>query len=128
MEGLKWEHFTENILLYVWKIAIRFHNFKNAPTNYLFLADSHVRFLSAGNLNILSLTGTSIRPAYDFIPPEGRFEVIILFIGENDLFDGFNPSSKTLQQVAQDVITLADSVCERIVSSVLVLGFMYGRS
>ena len=57
---------------------------KEAPTKYLFLADSQARFLEAGNLNILSLPGASIRHLYDYIPPAGRFEIIILF-------DGFEP-------------------------------------
>ena len=72
-----------------------FHIFKEAPTKYLFLADSQASFLEAGNLNILSFPGASIRHLCDHIPPPGRFEIIILFIGGNDLFDGFEPSSKT---------------------------------
>ena len=84
--------------------------------------NSPARFLEAGNLNILSLPGASIRHLYDYIPPAGRFEIIILFIGGNDLFDGFEPSSKTPQKVAQDLIELADFACQRTRSSVFVLG------
>ena len=100
----------------------RFHIFKEAPTKYLFLADSQAGFLEAGNRNILSLPGASIRHLYDYNPPAGRFEIIILFIGGNDLFDGFELSSKTPQKIAQDLIELADFACQRTRSSVLVLG------
>ena len=100
----------------------RFHTFKEAPTKYLFLADSQARFLETGNLNIFSLPGASIRHLNDYIPPAGRFEIIILFIGENDLFDGFDTSSKTPLKVAHDLIELADFACQRARSSVFVLG------
>ena len=100
----------------------RFHIFKEAPTKYLFLADSQARLLEAGNLNILSLPGASIRHLYDYIQPAGRFEIIILFTGGNDLFDGFEPSSKTPQKIAQDLIELADFACQRTRSSVFALG------
>ena len=100
----------------------RFHIFKEAPTKNQFLADSPVRLLEAGNLNILLLPGASIRHLYDYILPAGRFEIIILFIGGNDIFDGFEPSSKTPQKVAQDLIELADFACQRTRSSVFVLG------
>ena len=93
--------------------SLRFHIFKEALTKYLFLADSQARFLEAGNLNLLSLPGASIRHLYDYIPPAGRFEIIILFIGGNDFFDGFEPSSKTPRKVAQDQIELADFACQR---------------
>ena len=100
----------------------RFHIFKEAPTKYLFLTDSQAMFLEAGNLKILSLPGASIRHLYDYIPPAGRFEIIILFIGGNDLFDGFELSSKTPQKVARDLIELANFACQRTSSSVFVLG------
>ena len=97
----------------------RFHILKEAPTKYLLLADSQARFLEAGNFNILSLPGASIRHLYDYIPPAGR---IILFIGGNDLFDGIEPSSKTPQKVAQDLIELANFACQRTGNNVIVLG------
>lgn len=100
----------------------RFHIFKSAPTKFFLLADSQARHLEAGNFNILSLPGAHIQHAYDFIPVEGTFEIIVIFIGGNDLFNGFKPSSKPPQKVAQDLIELADFVCKRTRSSVFVLG------
>ena len=97
----------------------RFHILKEAPTKYPLQADSQARFLEAGNFNILSLPGANIRHLYDYIPPAGR---IILFIGGNDLFDGIEPSSKTPQKVAQDLIELANFACQRTRNNVIVLG------
>ena len=95
----------------------KFHVFNRAPTSYLILAESRARFSRADNLKTLSLPVASFRDAYDFIPPEGRFEVIILFIRGNDLFVGFKPFSSTAQLTAP-----AAFVCEKTGSSVFVLG------
>ena len=95
----------------------RSHIFKEAPTKYLFLADSQARFLEAGNLNIFSLHWASIRHVYDYIPPACLFEIIVPF-------DGFEPSSKTPQKVAQDLIEIADFACQGTRSSVFVLGIL----
>ena len=100
----------------------RYHIFKSSPTNYFLLAHSQARHLEAGNLNILSLPGTCISHAYNFIPQKTQFEIIKLFLGGNHLFDGFEPSRNSPQKVPQDLIELADFVCQRTESKVFALG------
>ena len=81
----------------------RYHIYKPAETKFLLIADSQARELGAGNLNIMSLPGESISDAYNFIPNDQQYEVIVLFISGNDLFSGCVPSYKQPSQVDQEL-------------------------
>ena len=91
----------------------RFHIFKTAPTGTLLIADSQARHLKAGNLNIISLPGAKARDVYNFIPPKNEFDLIILFVGGNDLFDYTEPSYTPAPQIANEIIALANFLSER---------------
>ena len=99
----------------------RFHIFKTAPTGTLLIADSQARHLKEGNLNIISLPGAGVRHVYNFIPPKNEFDLIILFIGGNDLFDDTEPSDTPAPQIANELIELANFLSERA-KQVFVLG------
>ena len=86
----------------------RFHIFKTAPTKTLLIADSQARHLKAGNLNIISLPGAKVRDVYNFIPPKNEFDLIILFVGGNDLFNYSEPSYTPAPQMANEIIALAN--------------------
>ena len=43
----------------------RYHIFKTSPTRQLLIADSQARHPRAGNLNVLSLPGASVRHFYN---------------------------------------------------------------
>ena len=64
----------------------RYHVYRTSSTKTLLIADSQARNLEAGNLNILSLPGACVRHVYNFIPPKDIFDIIILFVGGNDLY------------------------------------------
>ena len=46
----------------------------------------------------------------NFIPQQGEFDTITLFIGANDLFNGELPSARTPTNVAQELSILADEL------------------
>ena len=60
----------------------RYHIYRTSSTKTLLIVDSQAKNLEAGNLNILSLPGACVRHVYNFIPPKGLFDIIILFVGE----------------------------------------------
>ena len=91
----------------------RYHINKPAETKFLLIANSQARELVAGNLNILSVPGGSIRDDYKFISNDQQYELIILFIGGNDLFSGCVPSYKPPSQVAQELHSLANFLVPR---------------
>ena len=99
----------------------RFHIFKTAPTKTLVIADSQARHLKAGNLNIISLPGAKVRDVYNFIPPKNEFDLIILFVGGNDLFNYSEPSYIPASQIANEIIALANFLSDKA-KHVFVLG------
>ena len=92
---------------------MRYHIWKSAPTRFSLLADSHARLFESGNINIFLLPGAGGRHLYDFIPPQSIFDKNILFIGWNYLFDGCDPSSANPQDVARDIVELANCLLHR---------------
>lgn len=78
--------------------------------------------LDSGLVNILSLPGGRIKNVYDFIPEEGQYDNIILFIGGNDCFQkSAEPSSRTHTQIAADLNDLGNILAPRA-KEVFILG------
>ena len=46
-------------------------------------------------------------------PPAGLFDIIILFIGGNDLYNFTEPSLTPARKVADDIVELANFLCNR---------------
>ena len=74
---------------------MRYHLFKTSPQKALLIADSQAGYLTFGNINILSLPGATVSNVYQFVPPQGKYEIIVLFDGGNDLYIGYHPSVAT---------------------------------
>ena len=91
----------------------RYHVYRTSSTKTLLIADSQARNLKAGNLNILSLPGACVRHVYNFIPPKDIFDIIILFVGGNDLYFSKNPTTTPALQVAHEITDLANLLCDR---------------
>ena len=91
----------------------RYHIYRTSSTKTLLIADSQARNLEAGNLNILSLPGACVRHVYNFIPPKGLFDIIILFVGGNDLYFFQKPTLTPASQVAHEIIDIANLLCHR---------------
>ena len=100
---------------------MRYHTFKSSRTRNLIIADSQCRNLIFPNFNILSLPGAQISHAYKFLPAKGRYNLITLFIGGNDLFDGIDNSSREPIEVAEDIAKLASKLLP-LANFVYVLG------
>ena len=62
-----------------------------------------------------------VRHAYDYVPPAGLFDIIIPFIGSNDLYNFTEHSLTSARKVADDIVELANFLCNRA-PSVFVLG------
>ena len=97
---------------------MRYHIFKESVQRNLLIADSQAKCLDFANFNILSLPGAKVHDVYNFIPRVGRFNIIVLFVGGNDLFQGKLPSKVSSEEVADKISDLAnvlkgkaDSVC-----------------
>ena len=95
---------------------MRYHIFKESVRRNLLFADSQAKYLDFANFNILSLIGAKANDVYNFIPRVGRFDIIVLFVGGNDLFQGKSPFKVSSQEVADKISDLANvskrqSVC-----------------
>ena len=103
VEGLQWGDFRD-------KISMRYHLFKTSPKKALQIADSQARYLTFGNINILLLPGATVNNVYQFVPPQGKYEIIVLFVGGNDLYSGYLPSVATPQEVFERIESLANTL------------------
>ena len=93
--------------------VMRYHVYKTSQNRHLLLGDSQVKRLDFSNINILSLPGAGCHQAYAFKPPEGKYDTISLFIGGNDLYNGYVPSKKSVETVIDNICELANNFCER---------------
>ena len=67
---------------------MRNHLFKTSPTRNLIITDSQGRNLTFPNFNILVLPGAQVGDVRRFLPAKGWYDLIVLFIGGNDLPTG----------------------------------------
>ena len=85
---------------------MRYHLLKTSPTRNLIITDSQGRNLTFPNFNILVLPGARVGDVRTFLPAKGRFDLIVFFIGGNDL-----PTDNT-QTVARNISDLAVAASE----------------
>ena len=100
---------------------MRYHIFKDSVQRNLLIADSQTKYLDFANFNILSLPGAKVHDVYRFIPRVSRFDIIVLFVGGNDLFQGKSPSKVSSEEVADKISDLAN-VLKSKADKVFVLG------
>ena len=81
---------------------MRYHLFKVSRTRNLIISDSQGKGLNIANFNILSLPGAKVEHVYKFIPKKDFYDIIVLFIGGNDLF------TVTSENVARQISDLAN--------------------
>ena len=91
---------------------MRYHLTKTSESDTIITGDSQLKHLDFPNVNILLLPGAGIKVVVNFIPEPGKFKTIVLFIGGNDLFDGYLPSSTPIEEVAVELTCLADSLLD----------------
>ena len=77
------------------------HFLKTSPTRNLIITDSQGRNLTFPTFNILVLPGARVGDVRPFLPAKSRYDLIVLFIGGNDL-----PTDNT-QNVARNISDLA---------------------
>ena len=117
MEYLQWEIFRDKTL-YVMKA----HIFKTSKTKYLMIADSQARRLVFPNFNILSIPGGKILHVQSHLPRKCQYEIICLFIGGNDTFNGTQPSARDLEDIGKELAKLAKQLSSHLCERVYVLG------
>ena len=106
---------------------MRYHLFKSSSTNYLIIADSQVRHLSAGNFNILCVPGALIHNFYDFLPPPEKYDIIVLFVGGNNCYEPKKESAIPAVKIANDLSELAINLKKRC-KKVFVIGIPRGTT
>ena len=89
---------------------MRFHICRTSKTGNLLIGDSEIKSLVFPNFCIISIPGGRVCHVRNFIPQQGEFDTITLFIGANDLFNGELPSARTPKDVAQEISILADEL------------------
>ena len=112
VEYLQWQIFRDKTL-YVMKA----HIFKTSKTKQLLIADSQARRLVFPNFNILSIPGGRIFHVLNHLPTKGQYEIICLFIGGNDTFNGTLPSARDPVDIGKERAKLAKQrshLCERV--------------
>ena len=96
---------------------MRFHIFKDSPIRSILIADSQARRLEFSIINILLLPGAQIQDLYRFVPAKGQYDKIVIFAGGNDLYNGYLPSTASVEEVTDRIVSLANHllhVCERV--------------
>ena len=99
----------------------RFHILRTSSSKNLLLADSQTKHIDFPNFNILSIPGARIAHAQQFIPRKDKYDIIVIFLGGNDLYDGEYPSSLTGQEVVDELDQLGEQLC-KLAKKVYILG------
>ena len=89
---------------------MRFHICQTSKTPNLLIGDSQIKSLVFPNFCIISIPGGRVCHVRNFIPQQGEFDTITLFIEANYLFNGELPSARTPKDVAQETSILADEL------------------
>ena len=101
--------------------AHNLHIFKTSSSKNLLIADSQARHLEFLNTNILSLPGARIAAVRVFLPPKDKYNTIVLLSGENDAFDGREPSTVPEEDIANELAELAEEL-SRLSKQIFVIG------
>ena len=102
---------------------MRFHIFKDSPNKNLLIADSQAKRLDFSNINIFFLPGGQIRDLYRFIPAKDQYNKIAIFAGRNDLYNGYLPSTESVDDVTEHIVKLANELLN-VIERVFVLGIL----
>ena len=69
------------------------------------------------NFNLLSIPGGRTFHVQNHLPTKGQYEIICLFIGGNDTFNGTQPSARDPKDIEKELAKLAEQLshlCERV--------------
>ena len=102
------------------RLEMRCRLFRSPPKKSLFIADSQTRDLEFPNINISTLPGAKVNDVQRIIPPKGKYELIAIFVGGNDLYNYCLPSESSVEKVAERICALADQLL-LVTESVFVL-------
>ena len=105
----------------------RFHTLRTSSSKYLLLADSQDRNIEFPNFNILSIPGSRIAQVQQFLPIKDKFNIIVVFIGGNDLYNDTLPSPLSEQQVVDELDFLGEQLC-KLAKKVFILGIPHRGS
>ena len=94
---------------------MRYHLFKVSKTRNLLISDSQGKGLDIANFNVFSLPGAKIEHVYTFIPKRNVYDIIVLFIGGNNLF------ATTTKNLVRQISDLANLLLTKA-KKVFVLG------
>ena len=106
-------------------VLMRFHIFKDSPIRSILIADSQARRLELSNINILWLQGAQIHDLYRFVPGKGQYDKIVILASRNDLYNGYLPSTASVEEVTDRIVSLANHLLH-VCDFVFVLGIPAG--
>ena len=90
---------------------MRYHLFKVSKTRNLVVSESQGKGLDIANFNVLSLPGAKIEHVYIFLPKKDLYDIIVLFIGGNNLFV---TTSENLVRQISDLANLLSTKAKKV--------------
>ena len=100
---------------------MRYRQFISSSSQNLPIADSQGKGFDISNFNVLSLQGACVRQVYNLIPNENSYDTVVLFIRTNDLFCNNVLSTKSTEDITQELSDLDNFILTKV-KSVFVLG------
>ena len=100
---------------------MRYHSFETSRTRILLIGDSQAKRLNIAKFNIISLPGAQVKHVYKVLPRKDIYDIIVLFIGGNDLFSGKAQSNISASELVREISELANVLLTRA-KRVFVLG------
>ena len=108
-------------IVFLTKDIVTISSYKSSRSRNLLIAYSQGKELDIADFNVLSLLGACVRHVYNFIPKKNRYDNVVLLIGGNDLFCKNVPSTKSAEDLPQELSDLVKFLLTKV-KSVFVLG------
>ena len=89
---------------------MRYHITRTSPNPYLLISSSQTKHLVFPNFNIISIPSGKVQNVRQFLPELNQFDIIVLLIGGNDLFTRDGLPLTAPEQVAEELISVADEL------------------
>ena len=87
---------------------MRYHVFKVSKSSILIIADGQAGELDIAKFKVSSLPGARVRHVYYFVLKKGDYDIVVLFMGGNDLFCGNILSTNSADSLFQEISDLAN--------------------
>ena len=97
---------------------MRYHLLNVSKTRNLLISVCQGKDLDIAKFNVLSLPGAEVENVYKYIPKKGLYDLIVLFLGGNNLF------ATTSENLVRQISDLANFLLTKA-KRVLCLAYLY---